>query len=135
MYWGQRARLKWLSFGERNSKFFHITTVQRRDRNRLSRLKNKNGDWVEGQKEIMIAIEDYFKEIYSDSVPDIEYDCMDVIRSIVFQAINESLMKDIVEGEVKQAVFSLGAQKASGPDGLNGVFFQKKPGRLFMWKL
>lgn len=48
MYWGQCSRLKWLEYGDRNSKFFHITTIKIRDTNRLSRIKNKDGEWVEG---------------------------------------------------------------------------------------
>lgn len=43
MYWGQRSRLKWLSSGDKNSKFFHATTVQRRDRNKLQRIQDKDG--------------------------------------------------------------------------------------------
>ncbi|KAJ1395232.1 hypothetical protein SESBI_33603 [Sesbania bispinosa] len=50
-YWGQRSRLKWLRWGDRNTKFFHATTIQRRGRNRLVRLKDAGGNWVQGQRD------------------------------------------------------------------------------------
>lgn len=45
-YWGKRSRLKWLQWGDKNSKFFHATTIQRRERNRLQRIKNDRGNGV-----------------------------------------------------------------------------------------
>jgi hypothetical protein len=43
LYWSQRARVKWLNLGDRNTKFFYASTIQRRDRNKLSRIKDDNG--------------------------------------------------------------------------------------------
>lgn len=63
MYLRQIFRLKWLSYGDKNSKFFHATTVQRRDRNKLQRIQDKDGNWVEGQGSIVKAVEEYFKDI------------------------------------------------------------------------
>ncbi|KAJ1436344.1 Zinc finger, CCHC-type [Sesbania bispinosa] len=48
IYWAQRSRLKWLNYGDKNSKFFHASTIQRRDRNKLYRLKDSEGNWIEG---------------------------------------------------------------------------------------
>ncbi|XP_025679206.2 uncharacterized protein [Arachis hypogaea] len=45
-YWGMRSRLKWLKWGDKNSSFFHATTIQRRKRNKVERLKDKEGQWV-----------------------------------------------------------------------------------------
>lgn len=42
--------------GDRNYKFFHATTIQRRDGNRLHRLMDNDGNWVEKQSNIMKAI-------------------------------------------------------------------------------
>lgn len=53
----------WLTWGDKNSKFFHASTIQRSDRNQLARLQNKDGDWVEGQSNIMRAIEDFYKDL------------------------------------------------------------------------
>lgn len=125
MYWGQRSRLKWLTFGDKNSTFFHITIVQRRDRNRLSRIKNMEGEWVEGNKDVMLAIEEFYKDLYSTSNPENSCNCLQVIPNGVTQDMNDSLIDPVTMKEVKQAVFNLGVNKAPGPDGLNGVFFQK----------
>lgn len=64
IYWDQRSRLKWLKWGDCDSKFFHATTVQRRDRNRLHRIKDENGEWVEGQEDIFTAVLEHFWEVY-----------------------------------------------------------------------
>lgn len=45
MYWGQRSKLKWLTCGDKNTKFFHATTIQRRDRNRLQRIQGMVFGW------------------------------------------------------------------------------------------
>lgn len=38
--------------------------------------------------------------------------------------MNQSLVADVSEGEIKEAVFQLGRLKAPGPDGFSGVFYQ-----------
>jgi hypothetical protein len=65
LYWGQRARVKWLNWGDRNTKFFHASTIQRRDRNKLSRIKDDNGQWVEGQTQITHAVLDHYSKSLS----------------------------------------------------------------------
>lgn len=105
--------------------------MQRRDRNKLFRLKNKEGIWVEGQKDIMLAIEDYIRDIYSQSIPLVNKECLQVIPNIVNQAINDALLALMGSSEVRKVVFSVGSLKAPGPVGLNGEFF-KKTGILSM---
>lgn len=39
-YWAMRSRLNWLSWGDKNTKFFHATTIQRRQRNIIGMLKD-----------------------------------------------------------------------------------------------
>lgn len=99
--------------------------MQRRNRNNLSRIKNLEGVWVEGKKDILGAVEDFYRDLYSAPTMDPVNNCLHVIPNIVSTDMNDSLTTAITMGEVKSAVFSLGASKAPGPDGLNGLFYQK----------
>lgn len=47
-----------------------------------------------------------------------------LIPRLINEEINASLLRQVEEEEIRNAVFSLGPQKALGPDGLTGVFFQ-----------
>ncbi|KAF7146928.1 hypothetical protein RHSIM_Rhsim03G0116600 [Rhododendron simsii] len=45
MYWHQRSRIKWLQMGDKNSRFFHLSTIHRRQRNQVVKLKDEAGIW------------------------------------------------------------------------------------------
>lgn len=60
-------RAKWLRFGDRNMSYFHNFTNQRKKRNTIKVLRDKNGEWVEGEKKMAIVATDYFKELFSMS--------------------------------------------------------------------
>ncbi|KAI9070826.1 hypothetical protein K1719_047203 [Acacia pycnantha] len=49
-YWWQRSRISWLTCGDRNTKFFHTSVIQRRQRNKILRLKGDNGNVVGGKR-------------------------------------------------------------------------------------
>ena len=45
--WRQKSRIRWLKEGEKNMKFFHKTTVQRRMSNQISYVNNEQGNKIE----------------------------------------------------------------------------------------
>ncbi|KAJ1387737.1 Endonuclease/exonuclease/phosphatase superfamily [Sesbania bispinosa] len=53
-FWGMRSRLKWVQWGDKNTKFFHSTTIQRRNKNRILRIKDNTGVWIEGTKKFFL---------------------------------------------------------------------------------
>ncbi|KAJ1407196.1 Endonuclease/exonuclease/phosphatase superfamily [Sesbania bispinosa] len=65
IYWGQCSKVKWLNWGDRNSKFFHSSTIQRRSRNRLSRLRDANGEWVEGHQNISKLVLEHYSGLFT----------------------------------------------------------------------
>ena len=123
-YWGQRSRLKWVTWGDKNTKFFHASTIQRRERNRIQRLKNSRGEWVEGQEEVTQVVCEYFQGIYNSTNVQHLFECLSVVPRRVTAEMNSNLLKPVSNSEIRTAVFSLGALKAPGKDGLNGTFFQ-----------
>lgn len=124
-FWGQRSRLKWLKWGDRNSKFFHATTVQRRNRNRIIKIKNDSGDWVEGTKEILTSVEEYYRALFTSVGPRDMTQSVNAIPKRVSAQCNNAIEDEPSEMEIKEAIDSLGELKAPGPDGLNGLFYKQ----------
>lgn len=56
VYWRQRAHVRWLEKGDRNTAFFHAVCAERMRRNFIGKLKKENGEWVEGEGEKKIYV-------------------------------------------------------------------------------
>ena len=52
--------MNWLNLGDKNTKFFHQSTLQRRKRNKILRIKRGNNEWIEDEKGVIKEFEDYF---------------------------------------------------------------------------
>lgn len=63
--WFQKSREKWIALGERNTKYFHTSTIIRRKRNRIESLKNDDGVWVTDGADLEKMAVDYFTRLYS----------------------------------------------------------------------
>eukprot|EP00253_Pinus_taeda_P008595 PITA_08595 len=124
--WRQKSRIRWLKEGEKNTRFFHRTTVQRRMHNQIAQVTNAQGEKLETQEEIEKEFLHYFKEISQE--PNINRgEAIDNITRhiprLVSEEQNSLLLKPISLQEVELAVKSLKAGKAPGPDGFSSNFF------------
>ena len=61
--WRQKFRINWLKEGERNTKFFHRSTIQHRMHNRITVIKNQMGERLEMQEAIMKELRNHFRDI------------------------------------------------------------------------
>jgi len=68
-YWAQRSRINWLQWGDRNTKFFHATTLQRRQRNQINILRDAHQQWVRDPGQIKDMTTNYFSQLYTTSGP------------------------------------------------------------------
>lgn len=60
LFWRQKSRDKWLSDGDRNTKFFHLTTKIRRRRNKIDGLFDDAGIWTEDQNSMKRIAASFF---------------------------------------------------------------------------
>ncbi|CAN0825964.1 hypothetical protein LINGRAHAP2_LOCUS548 [Linum grandiflorum] len=67
MFWSQRARSDWLNLGDRNSSFFHASTIQRQHKNTIKKLKIAEDTWVEEEEKIKDHIINFFKNLFSQT--------------------------------------------------------------------
>ena len=92
MFWRQKSRVLWLREGDRNSKYFHALTKQRRARNMIT---DENGNMVEHEEGLVAIATSYFRQIFESSNPE---DIAD-------------LTSPLTEWEVKLAHFTMHSEK------------------------
>ncbi|XP_021812414.1 uncharacterized protein LOC110755503 [Prunus avium] len=126
LFWKQKSRLKWLQEGDRNTNFFHMTTLIRRRRNKVERLKDDNGVWVETADSLKALAINFFTKLFSQGqvdsnsviIPNL-FPCMDPV-------IVSNLLRPIEMSEIKTSLFNIGHLKAPGIDGFPSSFYQNQ---------
>ena len=63
-YWALKSRLNTTTFGDRNTSFFHVSTIVRRHRNKIRCLKVTEDNWLTEEVEIKNHIRDSYKKLY-----------------------------------------------------------------------
>lgn len=125
MYWKQKSRANWLKEGDRNTKFFHAKTKQRRARNRLTKLKKPTGGWAESEEDIERVAAEYFQVLFTTSSPGNFEDALRYVTENVSTKCNETLTRAPTDDEIKKAHFDINPEKAPGPDGMTILFYQR----------
>ncbi|KAJ0826227.1 putative RNA-directed DNA polymerase [Helianthus annuus] len=119
----QRARVKWASEGDANTKFFHSLVNQRKASNNIPGLII-DGRWeskpTKVKKEIMSFFRNRFREEWVDRP---QVDCEGT--RVLGEADKTSLTQRFSVEEIKAAVSECGSDKSPGPDGLNFGFIKK----------
>ena len=124
MMWNQRSRALWVKCGDHNTNFFHEMASNRRRRNRIEGLCDKECIWRENKEEVEGIILDYFKEIYSTSFPEEFGSSLEVIDRRVSDDMNDALLKEFQVEEVRRFLKQMHPTKSPGPDGMSSIFFQ-----------
>ena len=114
-----------MKHGDRNTKFFHSKATQRRKKNHIRGIQNAHGQWVEELEEVVEVASDYLDNLFSAGVADQIEECLNVVPNKVIDNMQEVLLGEFTAEEVKVALFQIGPTKATGPDGMNALFYQK----------
>ncbi|XP_010424324.1 PREDICTED: uncharacterized protein LOC104709399 [Camelina sativa] len=125
LIWFQKSRETWIVFGDRNTRYFHISTIIRRRRNRIEMLKNDEGIWISDLKDLEGLVVSYYKMLYYmqdvdevvDSLPPAGF-------TTLTRAKQSSLNKPFMRLEVEKSIKGMGRFKAPEPDGFQPVFYQ-----------
>lgn len=71
LYWKQKSRVKWLTRGDQNTTFFHVTTNSRRRRNMFTQLKGSKGVWITNERGIMEEIRGHYERAFTYEKPEL----------------------------------------------------------------
>jgi hypothetical protein len=125
LMWYQRSRAKWLTDGDRNTRYYHLKTVNRRKKNNITMLKDSNGNWVEDVDQISQLINDYYVKLFDENSMSREWFQTIISFSPLDLEMTNKIAAPINDKEVKNAVFKMSPWKAPGPDGFPAGFYQK----------
>lgn len=125
MYLHQRSKLNWISYGDKNSAFFHATVTQRCQMNQLSKIKDCGSFRISEESDINSHLFEYFYTLFKSSGPRKFDVILEKVDGCVTPNMNLSLTHQVTDEEIKEAVFQLGSLESPGPDDFPGLFYQK----------
>ncbi len=115
-FWRQRSRITWLKEGDRNTKFFHLTTLKHRASNRIYGIR-KGQELLTEESAISEEAVSFFSSLLSEDPMLSNLDQEDLLHCIpqLIQPIhNKQLCAIPNASEVREALFSLPADSEHG---------------------
>nr|GFA68303.1 hypothetical protein [Tanacetum cinerariifolium] len=117
----QKAKIKWPSEGDKNSKFFHGIVNNKFARSRISGIFI-DGVWVIDPSLVIVNIFTFYKDKFHVSLPSRPHFTSNLFKTLTS---NISLLDaPFTCEEIKRAVRNCGSGKASGPDGFTFKFIK-----------
>ncbi|XP_058756625.1 uncharacterized protein LOC131629842 [Vicia villosa] len=124
-FWKEKTRLNWLVDGDRNTRFFHQYAKIRRKIKVISALRIRE-DLITDNDILENHIESHFANLFNSRVVLQDNGMIQgIIPSMVDAKTNDLLTLTPSAEEIHNAIFSLNADSAPGPDGFGAYFFQK----------
>ena len=123
--WFQRAKTKNLLQGDNNTKYFHMVANGKRRKTRIFELEQE-GELIKGQENLKVFITNYYKDLFGSSQRNnfsLDESKINDIPQITEEE-NKLLTEMFTEKEVREAIFQMNHNKASGPDGFPTEFYQ-----------
>ncbi|XP_038974801.1 uncharacterized protein LOC120106025 [Phoenix dactylifera] len=124
-FWRQKARVQWIMEGDRNTRYFHQATVIRRNQNRIRFIRDEKGQQSEEPEVIQRILVSFFRSRWTEQTGVASLADIPPPGELVTEVENSDLIRPVSEREIREAVWSLGGDKAPGPDGFPPVFFQR----------
>lgn len=124
-----KSHINWLSLGDRNISFFHMSTVIKRRTNKILKLLNSDQSWTLNLSKIEQTLTNHLKKFFTatSQAPASEKHTLSNLNFPKFNEINNNLLNQTPsELEIRKVVDSIGPLKIPGEDRLYAIFYQQK---------
>ncbi|GJW84185.1 hypothetical protein Tco_0157330 [Tanacetum coccineum] len=120
----QKAKVNWLRDGDLNSAYFHKSVKSHISRSRIDVIADSNGVIYENDQVPNVFVSHY--EVFLGQAGEVIPVCSnDLFQTRLNQLDANDMIRDISDGEIKDALFSMGNDKSPGPDGYTAAFFKE----------
>ena len=99
--------------------------MQRRKKNSISGLWDKNGNWCDTNESIASTTISYFESLFTTSHPSRIAEVTDTIPTRVANEMNQRLISTFTRDEMEAVLKQMHPTKALGLDSMSTIFFQK----------
>ncbi|KAJ9544912.1 hypothetical protein OSB04_024619 [Centaurea solstitialis] len=123
-FFRQRAKVKWLLEGDRNTKYFHKCVQERRARSFIHHINDKDGNLVRGD-DVGTTFLNHFQDILGVADSGVSANVPSTLFSsslLLSEALH--MIRPITDDEIRTAMFAIGNDKAPGSDGFTSKFFK-----------
>lgn len=104
---------------------YHGLTKLKKSKYKISKMRDRNGVIHNQEETINKVAEDYFVSMFSSSPTISLHDCLPNIQPKITMDMNTMLIAPVTDIKIKEALDSIGTDRASGPDGLSAPFYQQ----------
>ncbi|GJZ43290.1 RNA-directed DNA polymerase, eukaryota, reverse transcriptase zinc-binding domain protein [Tanacetum coccineum] len=121
----QKSKIEWLREGDHNSAYFYRVLKGRVSKSRIEVVKDDSSNTYYGE-DVALQFVDHFKKFLGtkEDVFTIEdYDGLFVKK--LDPIIATTMIRPILDEEIKDAMFGIKDDKVAGPDGFTSKFFKK----------
>ena len=109
--WRQKSRELWLLYGDKNSKFFHLSTIVQRWRNNIDAIRNTEGEWISDSGLIRQLFQRGFKEPFTEEEVSYPNNLENLISPTINDVDNTLLSLIPTPDQIKHTLFSMEDQR------------------------
>ncbi|GJT52972.1 RNA-directed DNA polymerase, eukaryota, reverse transcriptase zinc-binding domain protein [Tanacetum coccineum] len=109
--------------GDKNTAFFHSILKARKNKNIVESICDEKGNRFEGE-DVAIQFVKHFEDFLGTSKP-VNPICPEIFTQTLSMEDAENMVREVNDSEIKEALFDIDGDKASGPDGFSSEFFKK----------
>ncbi|XP_074299722.1 uncharacterized protein LOC141630875 [Silene latifolia] len=121
----QKAKAHWMRDGDDNTQYFHSVIKARRMQNRILGIYDMDSQNHTTSADIEAAFINYYKHLLGTQTKVAKVHISIVQKGKVLNNEHKiRLIGDVTDTEIKDALFSVPADKAPGPDGYTSQFFK-----------
>ncbi|GJW64567.1 RNA-directed DNA polymerase, eukaryota, reverse transcriptase zinc-binding domain protein [Tanacetum coccineum] len=118
-----KAKIDWLSDGDKNSKFFHSVLKGRAHKSRIETVNDENGVRHEGAQ-VAEQFVNHFQNFLGIASSVQNFDMGSLNSKVVCDEDAQRMIMNVSEEEIKDALFDICDNKAPGPDGYSAKFYK-----------
>lgn len=123
-YWNLRSHINWLNYEDVNTKYLHMSVLNRRHTNKISYFKDDQNNWIMNHGQIASHVFHYYQHFFSSE--HLYTSCKSVYHTprSFYHLDMSSLDRPLKNHEITTALFSFKPFKASGLNGIHLHFYQ-----------